>query len=283
MDLSSSAVAAAPAPANIIISTVPHLKSLITTLSASTALYVDLEGRDLGCRGTICLITVLGMPQNIVKIIDVTTLKSRAFNTPSPTTNRTLRSIFADPAVSKRFWGVFNDASALRAQYRVALAGVTDVQLLEVAHRGGDWDRPLGLDTCIHRDLDLGPLESEHLVRAKRAMAGRMRTDRTLFSARPLPDQTVQYCIGDVLYLPRLHDMYLPRARERGCLPMVTAKTERRVAGKTRRSMCTLAGPVRPPSTGSVVFRGRAGWQGTLVSCATAGAAAVYATSLLRK
>ncbi|KAF4960320.1 hypothetical protein FGADI_967 [Fusarium gaditjirri] len=190
------------------ISSLAGLKDFIDLIPSSATLYLDLEGKTLSRNGTITIMTILVHPIKVTRLIDVQTLGSAAFTTPTAT-GKTIKAILEDPIISKCLWDVRNDADALWAHYKVRLAGVTDIQLLENASRRDDKTYVRGLDTCVEKDLRLGFMERHRWVETKRAVKARMADD--IFSRRPLDAQTERYCINDVVHLPALRDTYSKR------------------------------------------------------------------------
>ncbi|KAF5649425.1 3' 5' exonuclease [Fusarium sp. NRRL 52700] len=199
---------ASSAKAPNVISSLTVLKDFIDSIPSGATLYVDLEGKSLGRHGTITIITILAHPTKVTRFIDIQTLGSSAFTTPTATGN-TLKAILEDPLISKCLWDVRNDADALWAHYKVRLAGVTGMQLLENGSRYGDKAYVRGLDVCVEKDLGLGFMELHRWVGTKRAIKTRMADD--IFSRRPLDVQTEKYCINDVVHLPALRDTYTKR------------------------------------------------------------------------
>jgi len=114
-----------------LISSESELKAFLSSVPPSSILYLDLEGNRLSRHGTISIITVLVYPQRVVRLIDVLTLGESAFSTIS-SSGKTLKTILEDPGITKCVWDVRNDADALWALYHVGLAGVVDIQLLEM-------------------------------------------------------------------------------------------------------------------------------------------------------
>lgn len=191
-----------------LISSVPELKAFLSSIPPSCTLYLDLEGNNLSRHGTISLITILLHPQKTVHLIDVLTLGTTAFTTPSNNA-KTLKSILEDLNIPKCIWDVRNDADALWAHYNINLAGITDIQLLENASRSDDKTYIRGLDKCIQHDLSLGFIERERWLRTKKDIKALMPFN--IFGVRPMSDKTVQYCVGDVTHLPELYTVYLER------------------------------------------------------------------------
>lgn len=200
------------AQATNVISSLTDLKDFIDSIPSGATLYLDLEGKNLSRNGTITIITILVHPTKVTKLIDVQTLGSAAFTTPA-TNRKTFKTILEDPLVSKCLWDVRNDAYALWVHYKVRLACVTDIQLLENASRVGGKTYVRGLNTCVEKDLRLGFMELHGWARTKRAVTTRMTND--VFSRRPLDAETEKYCMNDVLHLPALQDTYTKRLDSR--------------------------------------------------------------------
>lgn len=198
-----------------LISTLVDLRVFLSSIPPSSTFYVDLEGKSLSRNGTLSLLTVHTLPSRATGIIDIQTLGHSAFTTPSLTSGdgktTTLKTILEDPQTTKYFWDVRNDADALWAHHRVRLAGVTDIQLLENASRASDKTYLWGLDKCVQNELLVGAKwqEKERWIRTKREVTASMPND--VFSRRPLDEKVVQYCVNDVVYLPKLHRVYAKR------------------------------------------------------------------------
>ncbi|EPE07926.1 3 -5 exonuclease [Ophiostoma piceae UAMH 11346] len=193
-----------------LISSEADLKEFLSSISSSSILYIDLEGNNLCRHGTISLITILLLPDNVIRLIDVTTLKILTFTVIS-NDGKSLKSIFEDASISKYIWDVRNDADALWALYHVGLAGVVDIQLLENATRVGSKKYVRGLDKCVQYDLKVGFMELNRWLRTKKETLTMMSTG--VFSVRPLDAKTIQYCVNDVIHLPSLQDVYMKRIK----------------------------------------------------------------------
>lgn len=221
----------------MVISTLMDLRLFLSSIDSSSTLYVDLEGQNLCRHGTLTLITILVHPQNTVAIVDVQTLGSTAFTTPStyPTQPpKTLKSILEDPAIPKYLWDVRNDADALKALYDVGIAGVHDIQLLENATRYGSKTYLRGLNASVQRDLDLSYAEVSRWTKTKQQGAAQMDSAAaSIFSVRPLAPETVSYCVGDVEHLPRLWDTYM---RRNSCTAARLNKVRQESANRVRQA-----------------------------------------------
>ncbi|KAJ9139510.1 3-5 exonuclease [Coniochaeta hoffmannii] len=192
----------------IFITSVQDLPVFLSSITQSSTLYLDLEGKNLSRNGTLSIITVLVQPAGTTNLIDIQTLGDTAFAT-ATTGGKTLKSILEDPLLPKYVWDVRNDADALWAHHRVKLAGVTDVQLLENGSRPGDKTYLRGLGTCVEKDLKLNFMEVHRWVKTKKEVQALMGED--IFSRRPLDVRTMQYCANDVLHLPALRELYAGR------------------------------------------------------------------------
>lgn len=193
-----------------VISTSEELKAFLSSIKPGDTIYLDLGGKDLSRNGTITLATMLIHPQNLTHVIDVQTLGESAFGIESEE-GESLKSMLENPGIAKCMWDVRNDADALWAHFRVALVGVTDIQLLENASRP-DWadkNRLGGLETAIKYDIKVGFMDRERWIRTKREVRNSMSKD--VFSTRPVASSTLQYCVNDVVHLPALRKYYMSR------------------------------------------------------------------------
>ncbi|KAK4135189.1 hypothetical protein BT67DRAFT_340341, partial [Trichocladium antarcticum] len=177
-------------------------------------LYLDLEGNNLGRHGTISIITVLLHPQNTSHLVDILTLGAQVF-TSATMHGKTLQSILEDPAMEKVFWDVRADSDALCALYQVCLAGVFDLQLLEVQARPKNQNKKFirGLSKCIDYDLEMKTPMKQRWMATKEAGKAAMDTARekghdNIFTVRPMAMETVRYCVNDVVLLPALRKAY---------------------------------------------------------------------------
>ncbi|KAK4197608.1 hypothetical protein QBC40DRAFT_285272 [Triangularia verruculosa] len=196
-----------------IVASISALETFLDTVNGSSSLYLDLEGTRLGRDGTLELITVLVYPQRKISIIDVHALGNTAFTTAARSTIfKTLKIILETPVIPKYLWDVRNDADALKALYNVSISGVIDIQLLENVTRPGNKLHVKSLENAIRQDAKLADGEIAAWKRTKTGIRNQMnRRDRKLFSERPLTGRILQYCVGDVQYLPDLRKTYMKR------------------------------------------------------------------------
>lgn len=197
---------------------IKDLLTLLTTpITPQPTLYIDLEGINLSRHGPIFLIQIWQTPLNRAFIIDVHTLGAQAFEVANDK-GTTLRSVLEDKTVRKYLFDCRNDSDALFAHYGVKLAGVTDLQLLELATRQpGRRSRVSGLAHYVEEVLlrrqasspsPAAAAEVEDFKITKSAVHRlfdpRFGSSCEVFNVRPLPRVLVEYAVGDVRYLPLL-------------------------------------------------------------------------------
>ena len=197
---------------------IAHLIPTLLNLPTNPpSLYLDIEGIALGRRGSISIIQLHVLPAGHTYLLDIHVLGALAFTTPSASgTGHTLRTLLEDAAVPKVFFDVRNDSAALHAQFNISLAGVHDVQLMELATRRGGARKYLNsLGTCISKSLSLPPAEQQRCREVKdqgrRLFAPELGGRYEVFNERPLTEVVAAYCAGDVVYLPRLWAFYRAR------------------------------------------------------------------------
>jgi exonuclease 3'-5' domain-containing protein 1 len=177
------------------------------------SLYCDLEGVNLSRYGSISIFQLHVLPRNRTYLIDIYTLQNKAFSTPSKS-GRTLKDVLECAATPKVFFDVRNDSDALHSHFGIALAGVQDLQLMELAARSSSYSRRVvnGLARCIERDAPLSAAERRAWAAVKEAGLRLFAPERggsyAVFNARPLPPAIRRYCAQDVLVLPRLWALY---------------------------------------------------------------------------
>ena len=185
-------------------------------------LYIDLEGESLSRDGTISILQLYLAPADRTYLIDIFTLGSKSFTTGGKN-GRTLQEILEDPKIPKVFFDVRNDSDALYSHYKIRLAGVQDLQLMELATRGFGRRLVNGLARCIEREGGLSAVESrewrQSKDKGKLLFAPECGGSYSVFNDRPLSEEISRYCIQDVQFLPRLWRAYdrklTPKWRQR--------------------------------------------------------------------
>ncbi|KAG8156727.1 hypothetical protein KVR01_013332 [Diaporthe batatas] len=214
----------------VIVDSKPKLLSLLDKLSAvrpptgpfdPPSLYCDIEGENLGRRGTISIFALFHYPENTAYLIDVHKLQHDAF-TAANEGGTTLKSVLESSEVPKGFFDIRNDSDALFSLFGIKVACIHDIQLMELARRNGSKRRVSGLARCIEMDLKAVSDRSgaERAIRAKRA-GERLWNPRlgglyAVFNQRPMLPAIVEYCSADVSILPSLWKAYVTELRADG-------------------------------------------------------------------
>lgn len=190
-----------------------ELESIPSNFSPTTApsLYCDLEGVNLSREGSLSILTLYVPQIKKVFLIDVFSLKQAAFSTESG--GRSLKAILEDKNVSKAFFDIRNDSDALYSHYGISVAGIHDIQLMELASRpGGKRTFISGLSKCIERDLTTAYSLQMEWLQAKetgeRLWSPKKGGRYEVFNERPLRPEIIKYCAQDVTLLPRLWTFY---------------------------------------------------------------------------
>lgn len=174
-------------------------------------LYVDLEGNNLSRNGTLSLVTILLEPERDVYLVDVTTLGRDAFTT-AGADGRTLKSVLESEDVVKVYFDIRNDSDALFGLYEIRVAGIEDLQLMELASRNFSKRNVNGLAKCIERDSTIPFVERRRwqVVKdnGKHLFDPQQGGSYAVFDQRPLSKDIKEYCIQDVTFMPHLRDIY---------------------------------------------------------------------------
>lgn len=189
--------------------------SLLDLPTTPPSLYLDIEGVSLGRHGSVSIVQLLVLPTNLTYLIDIHTLRSAAFTTAGTTGGHTLKSILEDASIPKVFFDVRNDSDALYSHFSVSLAGIHDIQLMELATRPRSKKFLHGLARCITSDLSLGGYEQRRWMdqknRGKRLFAPELGGSYEVFNERPMGEDIALYCTQDVQFMPKLWAYYAAR------------------------------------------------------------------------
>jgi exonuclease 3'-5' domain-containing protein 1 len=195
------------------IDTAAMLKTFIDSIGADAILYVDLEGNNLSRKGTLSLITILVEPRHTVHLVDVTTLGKEAFTVPGNKNGTTLKEILEASQVTKVFYDIRNDSDALFSLFGVRVAGIEDLQLMELGTRTKNWQLVQGLAKSIEKDAQLGAADVRAWKQVKDAgkklFAPEVGGSYAVFDKRPLSAELLKYSVQDVLHMPALRKTYL--------------------------------------------------------------------------
>ncbi|CAM1507684.1 Fc.00g073250.m01.CDS01 [Cosmosporella sp. VM-42] len=192
------------------------LAQLVDTLdeppkTMQPSIYIDLEGVNLSRHGTVSIMQIYHLPLERTYLIDVFTLGDKCFSTPG-SKGRTLKQILESEDILKVFFDVRNDSDALYGNYQIKLAGIQDLQLMELATRTFSKRCVNGLSKCIERDALLSSYERSVWAQIKdngvRLFAPEKGGRYEVFNERPMLDGIKSYCAQDVQILPRLWEYY---------------------------------------------------------------------------
>jgi exonuclease 3'-5' domain-containing protein 1 len=176
------------------------------------SLYIDLEGVNLSRHGSISVLQIYVLPLDETYLVDIYTLKEKAFLQSASNNDQTLLGILQSPRIPKVFFDVRNDSDALFNHFNVKLAGVVDLQLMELATRYYSRKYVNGLAKCIDRDAPLTTDEMRTWKASKekglKLFAPEHGGSYDVFNVRPLPDDIKEYCVQDVRFLPKLWVQY---------------------------------------------------------------------------
>ncbi|KAJ5656527.1 hypothetical protein N7507_008477 [Penicillium longicatenatum] len=210
------------------------LDALVNLPVDPPSLFIDIEGVNLSRHGTISIMQIFVLPERRVFLVDIHTLKYEAFSQQGPS-GITLGSVLESPSIPKVFYDVRNDSDALFAHYQIALDGIQDLQLMELATRKYSRKYVSGLGKCIERDAPMTSRERanwKHIKDTGRNLfAPELGGSYEVFNTRPLPDRMVHHCAQDVRFLPKLLGRY-----HQAMTPAWAAKVEREVRNRIELS-----------------------------------------------
>lgn len=139
------------------------LSSVLDTLDSlpthPPSIYIDLEGEKLSRHGTISIMQIHVRPTSRTYLIDLHVLRQQAFDV-CGSSGQTLESILESRVIPKVFFDVRNDSDALYKHFSICLAGIQDLQLMELATRSFGRKHVNGLAKCVERDGRLSATES---------------------------------------------------------------------------------------------------------------------------
>jgi len=202
------------------------------------SLYIDLEGVDLSRRGSISILQVHVSPDNRTYLIDIHTLGDEAFSI-TGASGQTLKGILESDSIPKVFFDVRNDSDALFSHFEISLAGVHDIQLMELATRTFSRRCVNGLAKCIERDMSLAMNEREAWKETKEKGRNLFAPERggsyEVFNARPLSEDVMLYCVQDVHFMPKLWQYYNSKMTVRWAAKVQKAVRERVALSQTAK------------------------------------------------
>ncbi|KAL3485387.1 ribonuclease H-like domain-containing protein [Aspergillus germanicus] len=214
------------------VSTTEQVAGLVRSLEGlpndPPSLYIDLEGVNLGRHGTVSILQMYVLPHDRTYLIDIHTLGERAFSsevteggrqsdTDTKKRTTTLKSIFESSTIKKVIFDVRHDSDALHAHFGIRLAGIEDLQLMELGTRGGERTHVKGLSHCIRLNIPFAEWKDgqesidrwlETKEKGRKLFAPEHGGSFEVFNQRPLSEDVLRYCIEDVRLLPILWKVY---------------------------------------------------------------------------
>ncbi|KAF3400191.1 hypothetical protein F1880_008391 [Penicillium rolfsii] len=196
------------------------------------SLYIDLEGVNLSRHGCISILQIYILPLDKTYLVDIWSLQDKAFLPKASPNGHNLLSILESPDIPKVFFDVRNDSDALFSHFNIKLAGVIDLQLMQLATSSFRRRYVNGLDKCIERDASL--TSSEYQIwkaskeRGLKLFDPKRGGNYEVFNTRPLSEEIKEYCVHDVQYLSRLWVQYDQRISP-AWAKKVTAETVSRI------------------------------------------------------
>jgi hypothetical protein len=181
------------------VSTHVDAATAIGVLSQESVISVDCEGVALSRTGQLCLIQVSTAVHPVTRLFHVFLFDVVALGTAAFTTG--LGPLLSKSKPTKLFYDVRRDSESLFHQYGITLAGVCDIQLLEIARRRIN-NRSVnylpGLASLLaHRFTDM----DVDLQRIKNSMSGKYQEEPDLWLKRPLSKEQTIYAAIDVVLL----------------------------------------------------------------------------------
>lgn len=217
------------------VDTIQALKDMIDELSGcreqTPDLFMDLEGENLSRTGTLSILQILLLTAPHVYLIDCLKLGKDAFETRNEN-NTNLRDILESCTIKKAIFDVRNDSAALYHQYGISLAGMDDIQLMEVASRTQTRPHLSGLARCIEYGVQLSSSDRRRFLELKkqgqRLFDPNLGGSYAVFGKRPLDEEVIRYCVQDVCILPAVWNAYSKKLNSSWRTRML-AETEQRI------------------------------------------------------
>ena len=206
-----------------LVDSIPALQSAIDKIAdfdlIAPPVFVDLEGIKLGRHGSVSIMSLYIAAKNTVFLFDIHGLGNSAFIT-SNKSGTSLKRILESSSYPKIFFDVRNDSDALFNHFGILLDGVQDLQLMELATRGECKRRVTGLAKCIEYDSGISATEKAEWQQIKETGTRLFSPEKggryQVFNERPLRPEIVNYCVKDVMLLPKLYEVYRSKLRPPG-------------------------------------------------------------------
>lgn len=225
-----------------LVSTTAALTEMIESIedlpTSPPSLYIDLEGVNLSRHGTISILQVYVSPHDKTYLVDVHTLREKCFKHKAAS-GTDLKTILESPSIPKVIFDVRHDSDALYGHFQIDLAGIHDLQLMELATRTFPKRRVNGLARCIENDAGMTFSERQKWKATKEKGLKLFAPERggsyEVFNTRPLAEEIIEYCVQDVRFLPRLWKAYDKRLTKRW-----RVKVEEEARNRVRQSQSSV-------------------------------------------
>ena len=215
-------------PTTVLVDTTASIDLCLADISPITGvqpskLALDLEGVKLSRNGRVSIVQIFADTSNTIWLIDITTLGRVAFDH-KDSHGQSLRYVFQNPNTKKvmikwfspssvtykviqLLFDVRNDADALWNIYRIDLANVYDLQLLDIASRRSR-RIPIrivnGLAKCIEHYVKPRKEWKKVKEEGKALFAPVNGGSYAIFEQRPLDARILAYCAQDVALMFQL-------------------------------------------------------------------------------
>jgi exonuclease 3'-5' domain-containing protein 1 len=221
-------------PRVVWIETEAAISELVYTLDGyrrdSPAIFIGLKGENILYRGEISIMLVYDAVEHVVYLIDGLKLGEKCFTTPAKH-DRTLKDILENKDVRKVFFDVRSNSHALFTHHGIALDGIHDVQLMELATRSYCRAYVKLLSTCISEDAAISTEDMLSWTNIKEKVRQLLAADKggslDVFIQRPLPEDVRQYCAQDAQLLSQLYAHYRSKLTPEWKERMISASKDR--------------------------------------------------------
>jgi exonuclease 3'-5' domain-containing protein 1 len=197
-------------------SLIPLLESITSLPTDPPSLYVDLEGISLGRHGSVSILSFYVSPLKKTYLIDVYSFGAATFNTATDG-GTSLKGVLESATIPKVFFDIRNKSDALFNLFQIRVDGIKDLQLMELASRGGSRQFLSDSASCIERDSQISLATKIQWNLAKELVISsccglprnRVATSYDgVLNERPLRPELVQLYQQHIALLPALYKAY---------------------------------------------------------------------------
>lgn len=207
-----STVALPPQSAHLFIDTEEKLHVFVSVVRSYSRLCIDLHGVSESSGIQHGLVTFFLPARDAGAVVDAQFLEVHLSQDGDMGWCRdcSLRGILADKTITKVFWGVRGKADFLERLLCVRIDNVVDAQLSEAVCREQEGQENVHLSSLSDSLEQLG-LPDDDIT----AWTGvREQIQLEVLEDRPVSEQAVEYCINEIKYLPRLHQLFWGKLSE---------------------------------------------------------------------